>query len=64
MVVFYPGFVDPKNATLARLVDHIEYIANICGKAHVGVGSDFDGVPESVEGLEDASKFPNLVRYF
>lgn len=62
MVVFYPSFVDPANATHIRVADHIEYIATVCGKKHVGLGSDFDGMRSSVEGLEDASKFPNLVR--
>ncbi|POY70720.1 hypothetical protein BMF94_6130 [Rhodotorula taiwanensis] len=61
MVVFYPSFIDPHNATHIRVADHIEYIATRCGKKHVGVGSDFDGMRESVAGLEDASKFPNLI---
>ncbi|BGO88985.1 hypothetical protein NBRC10512_002053 [Rhodotorula toruloides] len=60
MVVFYPSFIDPTNATHIRVADHIEYIATVCGKKHVGLGSDFDGMRSSVEGLEDASKFPNL----
>lgn len=46
------------------MADHIDYLAAVCGHAHVGLGSDFDGIHESVEGLEDASKFPNLVRPF
>ncbi|GAA5916881.1 hypothetical protein JCM5296_000737 [Sporobolomyces johnsonii] len=61
MVVFYPPFVDPNNATVVRVADHIEYIARLCGKKHVGLGSDFAGMRESVSGLEDASQFPNLI---
>lgn len=61
MAVFYPPFVDPANATLARVADHIEYVANVCGRRHVGIGSDFDGMDSSVAGLEDASKYPHLV---
>ncbi|BGP29484.1 hypothetical protein JCM10296v2_001223 [Rhodotorula toruloides] len=61
MVVFYPSFIDPNNATHLRVADHVDYIASICGKKHAGLGSDFDGMRSSVEGLEDASKFPNLV---
>lgn len=61
MVVFYPLFVDPANPTVERVADHIEYIARITGKKHVGIGSDFDGMPQAVRGLEDASKYPNLV---
>lgn len=61
MIVFYPSFVDPHNATHYRVADHVDYVAARCGKKHVGLGSDFDGMRESVAGLEDASKFPNLV---
>lgn len=61
MIVFYPSFIDPQNATHYRVADHVEYVAARCGKKHVGLGSDFDGMRESVAGLEDASKFPNLV---
>lgn len=61
--VFYPPFIGPvESANVSRVVDHIEYIAGIVGKKHVGIGSDFDGMYSSVEGLEDASKYPNLVR--
>ncbi|KAL8283777.1 hypothetical protein RQP46_005209 [Phenoliferia psychrophenolica] len=60
-VVFYPSFVDPAQPTVGRVADHIDYLAAVCGHAHVGLGSDFDGIHESVEGLEDASKFPNLI---
>jgi len=29
---------------------------------HVGLGSDFDGVPSIAKGLEDVSKLPNLTK--
>lgn len=61
--VFYPPFIGPTDgANVLRVADHIEHVAEIVGKKHVGIGSDFDGMGESVEGLEDASKYPNLVR--
>jgi membrane dipeptidase len=47
-------------ATLAQVADQIDYVRKIAGVDHVGVGSDFDGITEVVEGLEDVSKFPNL----
>ncbi|KWU45701.1 dipeptidase [Rhodotorula sp. JG-1b] len=61
MIVFYPSFIDLHNATHYRVADHVDYVAARCGKKHVGLGSDFDGMRESVAGLEDASKFPNLI---
>lgn len=38
------------------------YIGNKIGFEHVGIGSDFDGTPSTPQGLEDVSKFPNLVK--
>lgn len=61
--VFFPAFVGPsvEAANVSRLADHIEHVAGIVGKKHVGIGSDFDGMYVSVKGLEDASKYPNLI---
>jgi membrane dipeptidase len=46
---------------VSRVADHIEHIASIVGRNHVGIASDFDGMYAGVHGLEDASKYPNLV---
>ncbi|KAJ1326160.1 membrane dipeptidase [Microdochium nivale] len=61
--VFYPPFIGPtpETANVSRVADHIEHIAAIVGRRHVGIGSDFDGMYASVLGLEDASKYPVLV---
>jgi len=47
-------------ATIADVADHIEHVRKIAGVDHVGIGSDFDGITDNVEGLEDVSKFPAL----
>jgi len=47
-------------ANLAGFCDHLEYMASKAGIAHVGIGSDFYGGP-TPEGLEDVSKFPDLI---
>jgi membrane dipeptidase len=47
-------------ATISDVADHIEHITRIVGHDHVGIGSDFDGITETVVGLEDVSKFPAL----
>ncbi len=49
------------HATLAQAADHIEHIRQICGIDCVGLGSDFDGITEVPVGLEDVSKFPDLI---
>ncbi|MFT7486029.1 MAG: membrane dipeptidase [Candidatus Paceibacteria bacterium] len=46
---------------IERLVDHIEHIAEVAGIEHVGLGSDFDGITTTVEGLEDAASYCRLV---
>jgi membrane dipeptidase len=51
---------DPPRATLADVADHIEHVRRVAGIAHVGVGSDFDGISTVPEGLEDVSTFPAL----
>ncbi len=48
------------HATVAEVADHIEHVRQIAGVDHVGIGSDFDGIPENVVGLEDVSTFPNI----
>jgi membrane dipeptidase len=47
-------------ATLSQVADHIEHIRKAAGVDHVGIGSDFDGISEVIEGLEDVSTFPAL----
>jgi len=48
-------------ATLAQVADHIEHIRAVAGVDAVGLGSDFDGITEVPMGLEDVSKFPDLL---
>ncbi|EAW06822.1 putative dipeptidase [Aspergillus clavatus NRRL 1] len=52
---------DLAHATLDKVADHIMHIGGLIGFDHVGLGSDFDGIPTVPQGLEDVSKFPNLV---
>jgi membrane dipeptidase len=49
------------HATLAQVADHIEHIREVAGVDCVGLGSDFDGITEVPVGLEDVSKFPDLI---
>jgi membrane dipeptidase len=47
--------------TLAQVADHIEYIRRVAGIDHVGLGSDFDGIPDAPVGLEGVSGYPALL---
>lgn len=57
---FAPKFVDKKKANVRSLVDHIDHVVDLVGVDHVGLGSDFDGISSTPEGLEDVSKMPNI----
>ena len=59
---FAPSFVHPEKATLQRVVDHIDHIVDLVGPDHVGLGSDFDGIPSTPAGLEDVTKMPGITR--
>jgi membrane dipeptidase len=48
-------------ATLAQVADHIQHVRDVAGADHVGIGSDFDGIDHVPVGLEDVSKFPDLL---
>ena len=47
-------------ATLSQVADQIEYVRKVAGADHVGIGGDFDGITEVVQGLEDVSTYPAL----
>jgi len=51
----------PAAATLDDVVAHIEHVVKVAGIDHVGIGTDYDGIPDVPKGLEDASKMPALV---
>lgn len=75
MINFSPGFIsckpgkspsdlpefDPENSTLDHVVNHIQHIGELIGYDHVGLGTDYDGIESTPEGLDDVSKFPVLV---
>ena len=48
-------------ATLEQVADHIEHARTIAGVDHVGIGSDFDGIPEPPRGLESVDRYPALL---
>ena len=49
-------------ADVSLVADHIDRVVVLVGIDHVGLGSDFDGVGDSLpEGLKDVSMYPNLI---
>ncbi len=47
--------------TLSQVADHIEHIRSVAGIDHVGLGSDFDGIPDAPVGLDGVDKYPALL---
>ncbi|HEU4477426.1 MAG TPA: membrane dipeptidase, partial [Pyrinomonadaceae bacterium] len=45
---------------LSVLIDHFDHIVKVAGIDHVGLGSDFDGIPSVPIGMEDISKLPGI----
>ncbi|MDX5476494.1 MAG: dipeptidase [Bacillaceae bacterium] len=61
-ITFVPQFlVRDGKATVNDVVKHLEHICSLGGENHVGFGSDFDGIDETVVGLENFNKYDELV---
>jgi membrane dipeptidase len=48
-------------STLGQVADHIDHIAKRIGPEHVGIGSDFDGMHDQPDGLDDVAAVPALL---
>ena len=63
----YPAIYDAEHgpfpyATLDDVLDHFDHVVSLAGVDHVGIGSDYDGVGDTLPvGLKDVSSYPNLV---
>ena len=51
---------DMPKANVGHVVEHIEYVRDLAGIDHIGIGSDYYGSEDMPIGLEDVSKYPNL----
>lgn len=46
---------------LTVVADHIDHVAKVAGHAHVGIGADLDGIPDTPEGLTGVETYPALL---
>lgn len=58
LINFYDTYIGDAPVTVDTILDHIEHVINVAGIDHVGLGSDFDGVPSLPVGMEDATLLP------
>ncbi len=54
------GGLDLDVGDVGDVADHIEHIAEVAGVDAVGLGSDFDGMTLTPQGLEDVSCYPAI----
>lgn len=68
---FYPAFLDSSfsysegmdmslRPSYRLIADHIDHVVSLVGTDHVGIGSDFDGIEVTPQGMEDISMMPVL----
>ena len=71
MVNFFSAFIVPTEqlkldkearGSLHDVVDHIVHLVNVAGIDHVGIGSDYDGVPRLPEQLESVASYPLITQ--
>lgn len=68
-ITFVPPFLNKKGtAEISDVIRHIEHVCSLGGEDHIGFGSDFDGITETVQGLSSYIQYENLIntllRYF
>lgn len=47
-------------ATISDMADHIDHVRKVAGIDHIGIGGDYDGMPNGPVGMEDVSGYPAL----
>jgi membrane dipeptidase len=52
--------LERKRTVWTKAVDHIEHVMKVGGPGAVGLGTDFDGIHDPPQGLDDVSMLPRL----
>ncbi|WP_144505629.1 dipeptidase [Bacillus mycoides] len=61
-ITFVPQFLtNEKQANIADILRHVEYICSLGGEKNIGFGSDFDGILETVVGVEAYRDYENII---
>ena len=61
-LAFFPPFIDPKEPTLGRLLDHAEHAIEVAGVDAVGIGSDYDGMGRNTPIVPEVGRLPELTQ--
>lgn len=58
----YMSSIEIPRASVGQVADHFDHVVKLVGIDYVGIGSDYDGVGDTLPtGLRDVSQYPNLV---
>ncbi len=61
-IVFHPPFLtETSSASITDVILHIDHFCSLGGEKQICFGSDFDGIHQFVNGLENASKYQQLI---
>lgn len=62
-VTFVPQFLrhDTQTTTVTDVLRHVDYICSLGGENHIGFGSDFDGIFETVDQLANVSHYTHFI---
>ena len=67
-IVFYNEFLKTNNKppTLEDIYKHTDYILNVCGEDHVGIGTDLDGarIKDFPQEVRQISSLPAVAEYY
>ncbi len=58
----YASEVQASRPPLSKLMEHLDYIVNLIGVDHVGLGSDFDGITTSPQQLNDVTSYLTITK--
>ncbi|XP_038596028.1 dipeptidase 2-like [Tachyglossus aculeatus] len=62
MVTFSMGVIQcSQSANISIVADHFDHVKKVAGAESIGIGGDYDGVAKFPTGLEDVSKYPDLI---
>ena len=54
------GDLDLERPSYKLIADHIDHVVSLVGVDYVGIGSDYDGIEITPDGMEDISMMPKL----
>jgi len=59
---FVPDFLGSGRNGIEVFLDHVDFVAGLAGTQVIAIGSDFDGIEKTPEGLEDSRCYPVITR--